>query len=329
MPDDTKPAAQPDRTDQGKPGFWDRCDRILTGINNQFHFFVSLPVVTVVGSLLASHFQYVAAYQDKVKEIGEQQMKAAESTFTDVATSFATAITLQQLLFFNFHDAINANSQGDEKALETKTARALYLKYDELHTNLVESIDLLARRVEMNLDWASDPNHDAAKHAGITSDQLSRIALGAYNFNCDSRENTPFNDDKQHTYLKARDDAGHIKPDLPALDIDWYSAKHELLTLYYCFQVDHRRLKLPLKWAAASTLDPAASDSAKSMIHDALDSLDQEAVRLHFFLALGAQRIEDIRVKFRPRVWYCQVPLVRQIVDAYSRKCTPIRFGGS
>ena len=144
----------------------------------------------------------------------------------------------------------------------------------------------------MNLDWASDPNHDAAKHAGITSDQLSRIALGAYNFNCDRQENTPFNNDNQHTYLKARDDAGHIKPDLPAIDIDWYSAKHELLTLYYCFQVDHRRLKLPLKWAAASTLDPAASASAKSMIHDALDSLDQEAVRLHFFLTLGAQRIE-------------------------------------
>lgn len=144
-----------------------------------------------------------------------------------------------------------------------------------------------------------------------------------------AKKNTPFNNDNQHTYLKARDDAGHIKPDLPAIDIDWYSAKHELLTLYYCFQVDHRRLKLPLKWAAASTLDPAAGASAKSMIHDALDSLDQEAVRLHFFLTLGAQRIEDIRVKFRPRVWYCQVPLVRQIVDAYSKKCTPIRFGGS
>ena len=86
-------------------------------------------------------------------------------------TSFATAITLQQLLFFNFRDAINANSQGDEKALETKTARALYSKYDELHTNLVENIDLLARRVEMDLDWSSDPNHDAAKHTAITSDQ--------------------------------------------------------------------------------------------------------------------------------------------------------------
>ena len=142
MPDDTKPAAQLDRTDQGEPGFWDRCDRILTGINNQFHFFVSLPVVTVVGSLLASHFQYVAAYQDKVKEIGEQQMKAAESTFTDVATSFATAITLQQLLFVQF-------SRRDQRQQPRRRWRRwkprphapFTSKYDELHTNLVGSID--------------------------------------------------------------------------------------------------------------------------------------------------------------------------------------------
>ena len=59
------------------------------------------------------------------------------------------------------------------------------------------------------------------------------------------------------------------------------------------------------------------------------NSFDAEAVRLDNFLTLGARRIETIRVKFRPTTWYCSVPIVRQIVDVYSKKCTPIRTAQS
>ena len=42
-------------------------------------------------------------------------------------------------------------------------------------------------------------------------------------------------------------------------------------------------------------------------------------------MALAARRIETIQVKFRTRVWYCHVPLLREAIDAYSKKCKPVR----
>jgi hypothetical protein len=91
------------------------------------------------------HVDYLTAYQAKLKEIGEQQMKAAEGTYSEVSKSFSEAITLQQLLFFNYRDAARAGTQGNDDALEAKNARAIYLKYDELRTNLRENIDPLSR----------------------------------------------------------------------------------------------------------------------------------------------------------------------------------------
>jgi hypothetical protein len=127
-------------------GFWKRFERFIEIANARFAYFVGLPIVTIVGTFLAAHFQYLSAYQDKVKEVGTQQVKAAEDTFTNVSTTLSKTVTLQQLLFFNYRDAVKANSDGDDMALETKNARSLYKDYDDLRTDLREHIDLLARR---------------------------------------------------------------------------------------------------------------------------------------------------------------------------------------
>ena len=51
------------------------------------------------GTILVGHFQYLSAYQDKVKEVGAQKFTAAEPTFANVSSTLSKAITLQQLLF--------------------------------------------------------------------------------------------------------------------------------------------------------------------------------------------------------------------------------------
>jgi hypothetical protein len=102
MPDDAKPI----QDDRARPGFGSRCKRVLHFVDNRFHFFVSLPVVTLIGSMLASHFQYLSAYQDKVDTAAKVQLTAAETTYADVTAKFAKAITLQQYLYFDYRDAI-------------------------------------------------------------------------------------------------------------------------------------------------------------------------------------------------------------------------------
>ena len=249
------------KPDQAKPGFWDRCNRVLTGINNQFHFFVSLPVVTVVGSLLAGHFQYLSTYQDKVNTQAQQEMAAAETAFTEISTTFSKAITLQQFLFFNYRDAIKAKTTATIAALETKNARAIYPKYDELRMSIRENIDLLARKVEMSLDWPSDTDRDAANVGTIGRDPMSRLKLGAYNFDCGEDHSMPnFHPGKSHVDLPPPQEMLKDNPNAQPLGVDWYSAKHQLLTLYYCFEVTHRRITVARQWAANSPIDAGGQE---------------------------------------------------------------------
>jgi hypothetical protein len=309
-------------------GFLHRCGQFLDFINEKFAYFVGLPIVTVVGTFLAAHFQYLSAYQDKVKEVGTHQVEAAEATFTSVSTTFSKAITLQQLLFFNYRDAVKESSDGDDKALETKNARSLYKDYDDLRTDLREHIDLLARRVEIDLDWATNTDRDAAHAEQIGADPMSRIALGAYNFDCD-KDVPNFKSGQSSFGLPVADDIRRENPDAKPLGVDWYSAKHQLLTLYYCFDKNNMKIAAARAWAANSPVAPAARDKFVRDLKKILDSFDQEAIRLDSFITLGARRIEKIHVKFRPTVWYCQVPVVRQVIDAYSKKCSPIHTAGA
>lgn len=54
-------------------------------------------------------------------------------------------------------------------------------------------------------------------------------------------------------------------------------------------------------------------------------SFNREAIRLNAFITLAGRRIELLQVKFRPRSWYCHIPVLREIADGLTGKCSPIR----
>lgn len=303
---------------------WARCKRGLSGLNKQITVIIGLPVVGVLTPVVVGHFQYLSAHSDKVREVGAQQTAAAEKAFTDVSAAMSRAITLQQLLYFNYRDALNAKIDGDDRTLEAKNARALYPQYDELRTALRENIDLMARQVEITLDWASDPDHNDA-HGGIIGvDPMSRIALGEYNFDCDNKKYMP-NFETGHADLPPTAEMLAANPEAAALRVDWNSTKHQLLTLYYCFEGDHKWIAAARAWAANSTVNPAANANFIQHLDDIQQGFDREALRLNAFMTLAASAFGYIHVKFRPRVWCCHVPLLREVVDAYSKRCSPIR----
>lgn len=324
MSDPGMPAVQPVQPPV-HAGLLERGEKAFAWANQKFTYFVGLPIVATLGTFIYSHVDYLTAYQNKVKEVGEQQMKAAEVTYADVSKNFSDAITLQQLLFFNYRDAILAGTQSDDKTLEAKNARAIYPKYDELRIGLRENIDLLSRRVEIDLDWASDPAHDGAKAGQIGADQISRLKLGAYNFDCD-KDMPSFKAGKSNIPLPAPPELLKENPAAKPLGVDWYSTKHELLTLYFCFDKNHGKIETARRWAAVSPVDDAAKKKFVDRLAQIKDSFDREAVRLDAFLTLGARRIEAIRVKFRARAWYCHMIVVRQLFDAFSNRCTPLHI---
>ena len=327
MTDETQTASQPADAASAKRTFWVRGQSALTAINEKFHFFVSLPVVTLIGSSLAGHFQYQADYQDKVNAEAKQQVSAAEKTYAEVAATFAKAITLQQIIFFDYRDALAGNNDGDDKALETKNARAIFPVYDQLRISLRENIDLMARKVELDLDWRSDPNRDAAQTTEIGTDTLTRLSLGYYNFECEKDGPMPsFKPALAQIVLPTTEEMHRTNRNAKPLRIDWFSTKHQLLTMYYCFEVAHRRIVAARQWAGNSPVDPAEKAKFIATRATIQINLNREAIRLNSFMTLGANRIELIQVKFRPLPSYCHLPVVREIIDVYSKACTPIRL---
>ncbi len=302
-------------------GLWGRIELV----DQKFAYFIGLPIITVVGSLLGAHFQYVSAYEDKVRAAGKGQMEAAEKTFTDASSAFSKVITLQQTLYFDLHDAKKNKHDQDQQSLEAKNSRAISPAYEEARTSLRETVDLLARQAELSIDWASDVDRDPANAGRYGADPMSRIILGAYDFDCDQEKYMPnFSPKKSKIEVPVPAEMHEENPKAEALKIDWYSAKHELLTMFYCFERNHDRIIAAREWAAGNTPSPSKMD------HDDIHaSIDREAVRLHAFLTLAARRIEKIRVKFRPGPWYCHFPGVRQVYDAVSYKCSPIRTADS
>ncbi len=330
MLDLAKPTTQAAQQPDVRSGAWDRFKIFMDSFNRRLTYIIGLPIVAALVPVVVGHFQYLSSYQEKVKQVGTEQVSQAEKTFSDVSIKFSKAITLQQILYFNYRDATKTRTDGDASALETKNSRDLYKDYDGLRTELREHIDLLARQVEMTLDWASDPDWDGANPGRVGADPMSRIVLGAYDFDCDSQKYMPnFGPGGSHVELPVPAEMRKENPNATPLGIDWYSAKHQLLTLYYCFDTNHRRIAAARRWAAGSSMIPGEKEKFIDNLPELQNSFDAEAVRLDNFLTLGARRIETIRVKFRPTTWYCSVPIVRQIVDVYSKKCTPIRTAQS
>ena len=284
---------------------WARCKRGLSGLNKQITFIIGLPVVGVLTPVVVGHFQYLSAYHDKVKEVGAQQTAAAEKAFTDVSSAMSKAITLQQFLYFNYRDALGAKVDGDDRALEAKNARNLYPQYDELRTALRENIDLMARQVEITLDWASDPGHNDAQGGILGVDPMSRIALGAYNFDCDNEKFMP-NFEIGHADLPPTAEMLAANPKATALRVDWNSTNYQLLTLYYCFEGDHKWIAAARAWAANSTVDPAA----KTRFHPAPGRYSAE-LRPRGAAAERVHDVGDERARLHPR----QIPPERLVLS--------------
>ena len=316
------------RNAAGRPSAWERVKNALEVVNRRFAYIVGLPVVAALVPVVVGHFQYLSAYQDKVKEVGAQEVKAAEDTFGEVSRSFSSAITLQQILYYDYRDAVRDDTDADDTAMETKSARAIAQKYEELRTQLRQSIDMLARRVEMNLDWASDPYRDGADAGLVGADPMSRIILGAYDFDCD-RHTPNFRPGDSRITIPVPREMRERNPKASPLVVDWHSAKHEVLTLYYCFDKAHRQIEAARRWAANSKVSPDDRAAFKRKLPEIQATFDGVAVRLDKLLTLAGRQIETIRVKYRPQAWYCHVPIVREIVDGYSKNCTPLRTARS
>ena len=302
----------------GKPagaGIWQRVKSAIVRTENEFAFLKGVTILSIIGTLIGAYFQNLSAYDNKVATQAKEDLVAATEAFTETSSALSRAITLQGLLFYDFTRAAQLKASGDDNGLMSKNARELYKSYEDASSALRENINMLARKMEIYLDWASDPSHDPANNTVLGVDPITSSFLGEVDFDCD--QDMP-------SFAAGKSSIQKTK-NRKTLNIDWYSAKHHVLTIEYCFHVTHKTwMEIVRQWASQSSLDQDTitrfvSGQTAGQLQDRLDS---EVVRLNAYMSRAMSEIEQIRVKYRPVGYMCSLPIVSSLSG---QKCTPVR----
>lgn len=323
--------------------FWD----------SQFSVAKGLTMFTLLTGLLGGYFQYLNAYDEKVSAQAKADMTDATSTFVDISNAFAEAQTLQNLVYFNFADWLD-QTDPSQKNMVTTAARDAFPDYIKARTSLREKSNIFARKAEIYIDWASDLGRDPAAKHPLNADPLTEALLKDYDFDCDDRANFPWfanveakkpgdepekgeagkpkkeactpSGNRNAINLCARDETGKLAPGKKPVSINWESAKHHVLIMHYCFEATHSEIKAARAWA--SNKDAVVSDELQKDFRDQKQlfksKLDDEVTRLNAFMSLAMSQLERIRVKYRPSGFVCHLPVVRNLIEVFSERCTPL-----
>jgi hypothetical protein len=346
MPQDGTEQPQPDASDaapKAGPLSWVR--KFDHGVD----LVKGLSVFTLLSSVVVGYFQYLGAYQDKVSNQAKEDMASAAATFTEISGAFSEILALQRILYTDFTNAVKAKSDGSDQALGTKNAHEISEAYEKARTTLRQNIDVLARKAEVYVDWASDIYRDPAGKHNVDDDPLSRSVLHEYAFDCSDKSTLPgFGDvdaPDDQTVRDIRDEDYCASNNKRVVDdttspqnaflrlcpknnnkqatrIYWYSAKHHVVTMHYCFEAVHDRLTPVRQWASKSDRDKAKEGELLKETSRIDAEMDDLSRRLSAFNSLALYQMERIRVKYRPVGFICSVPLVRNIP---SMSCFPLR----
>jgi hypothetical protein len=297
-------------------GIWQSVKRGLTTTETDFAFVKGLTFIGFLGTIIVGYFQYLSAYQDKVAAQAKDDLAAATSAFTETSTALSVPLSLQERIVYSYYDAVNQKLDTDDNAYVTKSARAIYAAYEDSYTSLREHIDLLARKTEIYIDWASDFGHDPNANNPAVADPINVSLLSAYNFDCD--KDMPFADGKTNVQLK--DKKGNV------LTIDWYSAKHHVVTMGYCLDDTNKLVEPVRQWASNSSVNAARkADLLDPQKIDLMGRLNNQELRLNAYMSLTMDAIDQIRLKYQPNGFFCHVPVVREAIGIFSRACTPVQ----
>ncbi len=283
-----------------------------------------------IGALVGL-LQYVSAYHDSVAKLAKDDLDAATSALTEAVSGLSNPLSLQQRLIWNYSFAKKNNTEQDDEAYETKSARSMSKSYEDSVTTLSAGINLLARKMEIYLDLPGDLNH-AAANSSANVEPISGSSLRDSDFRCDEQKHLPaFGKDESGkdrstlalTPLEADSNNNSSKP----LAINWKSAKDNLLTLEYCFELTHQQMGGIRLWASTSTDDkPQPTKSIKSIAVDidGLKTLSKfQERRFHDFMSVATFKIEQFRVRYQPNGLLCTILGVDTALDHFAHVCTP------
>ena len=107
--------------------------------------------------------------------------------------------------------------------------------------------------------------------------------------------------------------------------VHWYSARHQVLTMHYCFHALHQRLAKVRYWASQAEPGSASKPASRAEREQIRKAIDNQAARLEAFMGLATFQIEAMRVKYRPVSFACHIPFFAPLISERNDSCTPVR----
>jgi hypothetical protein len=172
----------------------------------------------------------------------------------------------------------------DDTAYVTKSTRAINGPYEDAYTTLHISIGQATRSTTRR----------STSRPPLTQSTIVRYSAPIIS----NATKTSFGKDKS-----TGKDLSNIEltsDDGKTINLDWYSAKHEVLAIYYCFYVEHEAMKPVREWASGRKLDPTERTKYIDRRKSIEDQLNNQVLRLYNFMGLAMNQIDEIRVKYRP-----------------------------
>ncbi|MBR0719285.1 hypothetical protein [Bradyrhizobium liaoningense] len=338
----TTPRATPP---EEPPGVWQR----IQSWDSRLSVTKGLTIVTLLTGFFGGYFQYLNSYEEKVSEQARADMTTATKTFIEISNAFAEVQMQQEIMLSDFAGALNDRLDAGAKQMDTKAANDLFPDYVKARTALRQNSAVFARETEIYIDWPSDLTRDPAAPRALNQDPLTETLLNEYDFDCDAPANLPsfegaIYDGEKHgpadeklcapeagekkTYVDMCARAagsGAINSSRDIVNINWWSAKHHVLTLHYCFEGLHARLRTARIWASKNDVSEDAKQDFLKREHHLRTALNHQAMRLNAFMTLTMSQLERIRVRYRPSGFFCHIPLVRDAIGVFSSQCMPIR----
>jgi hypothetical protein len=301
-------------------GFWQRIKPALVRAEGEYSFVKSLTVLSVFGTLIGAYFQNLSAYEAKVAAQAQADLAAAAQTFTETSSALGAPLSLQ-------HNAIVAGTDTEANAYETTHAHEIYKAYTKAYAELSQNYNLLARKAELYIDLASDLTRNPKSDGTPSSDQIDISLLNAYGFDCEQRMPS-FDRNAKDKNGGRENDSKLVLTDArtkKTLTVDWYSAKHQVLTIETCFEITHQAMTPVQQGASGSAVDPAQKTRFEQKTFDVFQTrASNQVLRLNAFMSLAMFDIEKVRIKYRPSGFVCSVPGLSAALSLFG-ECTPVR----
>ncbi|HKF93390.1 MAG TPA: hypothetical protein VKB96_02085 [Gammaproteobacteria bacterium] len=249
-----------------------------------------------LSALIASFLQYSSWRQEQQLARYKEDLGKAIETFSDVSSTLASAMNLQQLIYFNYRGAIRDKVDTDKSSLQYKNANKVYDDYFKERTALRRNVDVVARKMEIFVDWPSISDPKISSVRDLIKDPIAPKTVIA----------------AEQASLTDFDCVKHLpnfeKNELPS--VDWYSTKHHVVTFYHCFDRIHYGVFAARSWAGGIDVTPEQKSEFLRTMDRTEDLLNSQITRLNAFMVLTMRRIEDIRQNYRLPSFVCHYTLV-------------------